>query len=125
MDGVLVFREKTTDSLVRALRITPYFPELRGIMVHDEKGRIEPGILEKRTGLPIIVIKSLPRSSGHVRKLSRRPNNSRSRQSSLDPSNLQKIMALTTIKGVIPEPLRIAHLLAKLPIFRNIAHDKR
>lgn len=125
LDGVLVFREKTPDSLARALRITPYFPELRGIMIHDEKGRIDRLIVEKKTELPVIVFKSL-RSSGRPKgRLSQRASNNQSRPIFSAPSNPERIIDLTTTRQGTPEPLRIAHLLAKLPIFRNISHDKR
>ena len=125
LDGVLVFREKTPDSLAGALRITPYFPELRGIMIHDEKGRIDPLIVEKKAELPVVVLKSLRSSGRPAGRLSQRESNNRSRPIFFVPSNRERIIALTTTRRGTPEPVRIAHLLAKLPIFRNISHDKR
>lgn len=125
MDGVLIFREETTASLVRALKMTPYFPELRGIIVHDEKGWLNSRIVEGKTELPVIVFKSLRKSAGQRRKISGRVSDSQARALSPDPTSPRGLITLTMTKGGIPEPLRIAHLLAKLSVFHDISHDKR
>src|SRR2546425_2411938 len=59
LDGVLVFESKPilkSRSIASAIRGTRFFPELRLIMVHDPKSRLEAKVIERLTKLPVIQV---------------------------------------------------------------------
>jgi endonuclease V-like protein UPF0215 family len=123
LDGVVVFPSnlnaaKLTDEIVE----TKYFPELRAIMVHDPTTRLGSESTMRKTGLPAIFVDRQIRG--------KRPMGMRDRprllsiRTELDRPSLARVLDLTQRGGFLPEPLRIAHLLAKLHISGTIAHDK-
>jgi endonuclease V-like protein UPF0215 family len=91
---------------------TRYFPELRAIMVHDPKNRSNTDTIEKITRLPVVAVsKPRPRRPGF-----RAAPAGRGRlwvRTSLPDETLSRILSLTTVFGRLPEPARVAHLLAK------------
>ena len=115
LDGVLVLPSKPTFETTRiasAIIKTRFFPELRLIMTHDPETQLDPMVIERLTKLPVITVDSTRkrRSSGF------KPYKIGQKQflvkSTLPPSVLQEILSTTWATGMLPEPLRIAHLLA-------------
>jgi endonuclease V-like protein UPF0215 family len=116
LDGVLVLPSRVmleTTWIASAIVRTRFFPELRLIMTHDPKRQLDPKVIERLTKLPVITVDSTRkrRSSGF------KPYKIGQKQflvkSTLPPSVLQEILSTTWATGMLPEPLRIAHLLAK------------
>jgi len=119
LDGVVVFPSNPTPksrSIASAILATRFFPELRLIMTHDPKARIDSKVIEKWTKLPVIQIDSARRNpdgfkSYHV------AGKELQVKSSLQPRTLQEALSTTWTTGILPEPLRIAHLLARSRFF--------
>jgi len=115
LDGVVTFPKRmTTELLSKSVLGTKYFPELRLIMVHDPKRALEIRTLQDATGLPVITV----RTAKTGQKLSRRRSPRAgakliARNKTLDSSSLEMVLRLTRTKGPLPEPVRVAHLLAK------------
>jgi len=122
LDGVAVLptmRLSSTKTVASAIVELRFFPELRLIMVHDPQGHLDPKILKRLTKLPVIKINSsgaknvegyLPYRFGRKILLLK---------SSLEVQILRQILATTWTTGILPEPLRIAHLVANSPFFRE------
>jgi hypothetical protein len=116
LDGILVLtpnpRPKTALIASEILR-SRFFPELRLIMTHDPETRLDPKVIERLTGLPVIRVDSTRnRQSDGFRsyKIGRKQLQVKS---SLPPRILQQILSTTWTGGMLPEPLRVAHLLAR------------
>jgi endonuclease V-like protein UPF0215 family len=116
LDGVLVLPSKPTFEttwIASAIMRTRFFPELRLIMTHDSKTQLDPMVIERFTKLPVVQVNSTRkrRSSGF------KPYKVGQKQllvkSTLSPSVLQEILSTTWATGIFPEPIRIAHLLAR------------
>src|SRR6266849_9841996 len=61
LDGVLVFPSNPipeSRSIASAILETRFFPELRLIMTHDPKTRLDINIIERLTKLPVIQVNS-------------------------------------------------------------------
>src|SRR5213594_1593566 len=56
LDGILTFHETITRKLSEEIQESRYYPELRIIMLHDLKSRLDTRQLWKATGLPVIEI---------------------------------------------------------------------
>ena len=115
LDGVFTLRDpgRLSDREIAGRIIgTRYFPELRAIMVHDPENRSNTDTIEKATRLPVIALSSVrPRRPGF-----RVAPAGRGRlwvRTSLPGETLSRILSLTTVFGRLPEPARVAHLLAK------------
>jgi endonuclease V-like protein UPF0215 family len=119
LDGVASFPAYRNDVSRRvAKRITEwaYFPELRAIMLHDPTDQLDSTALEGLTELPTMVISKdeLNHSRGYQRfqgDLGRLWVKTR-----LEPSSLKKILSVSWTIDKLPEPLRVAHLLARLKV---------
>ncbi|SRR5712692_7933424 len=116
LDGVLVLPSRVmleTTRIASAIIRTRFFPELRLIMTHDPKAQLDPKVIEGLTKLPVVQVDSTRkrRSSGF------KPYKVGRKQllvkSTVPPSVLQEILSRTWATGTLPEPLRIAHLLAR------------
>jgi endonuclease V-like protein UPF0215 family len=122
LDGVLVFSSKPilrSSSIASAILKTRFFPELRLIMTHDPEMRLKPRLIERLTNLPVIEVdsKRKTRSAG-FEPYSVRGRNLHAK-TSLQPRTLQEILLTTWTMGMLPEPLRIAHLIARSRFFRK------
>jgi len=117
LDGVISIPTSLKNTVrERARRIvnSAYFPELRAIMLHNPDDERDSRPLERMTSLPTITIsKDGPRHGRGYKvfggNLSRLWVKTR-----LEPAILKKTLTATWTFGELPEPLRIAHLLANL-----------
>ncbi|TMI19899.1 hypothetical protein E6H32_00475 [Candidatus Bathyarchaeota archaeon] len=120
LDGVVVFPSNPipkSRSIASAILVTRFFPELRLIMMHDPQARIDPKVIEKWTKLPVIQIGSSRRRNPDGFKSYHVAGKELRVKSSLQPRTLQEILSTTWTTGILPEPLRIAHLLARSRFF--------
>jgi endonuclease V-like protein UPF0215 family len=120
LDGVVVFPYDPfpkSRSIASAILETRFFPELRLIMTHDPKARVDPGVIEKLTKLPVIHIDSARRRNLVSFRSYRVGGKELQVKSSLPPETLQEVLSTTWTTGRLPEPLRIAHLLARSRFF--------
>ncbi len=125
LDGVLAFAGQIRAAeLAQQITETKYFPELRVIMIHDPRRRLNPRVIRRVTAMPLIQV---PRGKTKFGNGEGPHDESRKNwvRTALHPSALGKILALTLLRGSLPEPVRIAHLLAKLHMFGPISRDKR
>jgi endonuclease V-like protein UPF0215 family len=126
LDGILAFSKKiSSDQLAREITQTKYFPELRIIMLHDRYGNLNPRILQRITQLPFINIPHVENKRAHGARDFGSTRYQDWSARGLDPSMLRRILGLTQVRGPLPEPARIAHLLAKLHTFGTRLQDKR
>src|SRR5712692_10460970 len=61
LDGIVVFPSNPipkSKSIRSAILGTRFFPELRLVMTHDPKGRLDAKVIERVTRLPVIQIDS-------------------------------------------------------------------
>ena len=115
LDGVLTFSRKlSVVELAREVTASKYFPELRVIMVHDPKHRLNSQVIRRVTAMPLIQVPLGLKTEVRNRETSENQSSRDWKEIGLDPSTLRKIVALTLVRGTLPEPARIAHLLAKL-----------
>ena len=120
LDGIVVFPSKPipkSKSIASAILETRFFPELRLIMTHDPKARIDPGVIEKWTKLPATQIDAARRRNPVSFRSYRVGGKELQVKSSLPPGILQEVLSTTWTTGMLPEPLRIAHLLARSRFF--------
>jgi uncharacterized protein len=112
LDGILNFQETTTGRLAEEIRDSRYYPELRIVMLHDPKNRLlDPELLWKATGLPIIEItKSRPQSRNSIARFEKKDKIIYAR-SKLNLETIRKIVDLSWIFDDLPEPVRVAHLV--------------
>lgn len=115
LDGIVSFpqtRQNKARHLARNILETQYFPELRSVMIHDPKNSLDPRTIQETTRLPIIQVSSVkPADSKSYRVF----NGKRGHlwvSSRLPPSILDKVISLTWTTGRLPEPTRVAHLIA-------------
>jgi endonuclease V-like protein UPF0215 family len=117
LDGVVSFPSSRNDAsrtLAERIIESAYFPELRAVMLHDPDDQLDSTVVERMTKLPTMVISS------------DKPNHSRGYRcfqgdlgriwlkTRLESTTLKKILSISWTIGKLPEPLRVAHLLAKL-----------
>jgi endonuclease V-like protein UPF0215 family len=127
LDGVVVLPSSPTPntrSIASAILETRFFPELRVIMTHDPETRLNSRTIERLTRLPVIQVKSSREgnSNGFKPYIIRRKE--LQVKSSLPPGILQEILSITWTTGILPEPLRIAHLLARSRFFGKNTHSQ-
>jgi hypothetical protein len=116
LDGVLVFKPPPKNNrnwLANQIVKIPYYPELRGIMLHDPSNRLNPSSIERLTQLFSITL-SHPRAQLSKKFISfKGPGGRLLVKTRLPTSTLEKIFTVTWTTGKFPEPVRVAHLLAK------------
>ena len=111
LDGVVTFRPQTRKYIGHEISRIPYFPELRGIMLHDPKHRLDPDSIENDTGLPVMVVGTSSRITSDM-LLVRTHKGSLLVRTKIPTSTLNKIVDLTWSFGRLPEPLRLSHLFS-------------
>src|SRR5881628_3546616 len=112
LDGVMRIQgADSTNSFAVAkfVRASRYYPELRVIMTHDKRQTLNGRSLEKAVGLPVIQVAINP-THGYRRYLTK--NGTVSIRSRLPVETITRIVSLIWTRGKMPEPLRIAHLIA-------------
>ena len=122
LDGAITFRNITETAgveLARNVRGTKYFPELKAIMIHDPEALLNLESLARITGLPILVapdrLKRFDKSFRVLQSDHGRLSTSTETESSVTHEMLMEIWTV----GKLPEPIRIAHLLSRLPAGRG------
>ena len=119
LDGVIPFSsDAKSSSIERTRRIidSAYFPELRAVMLHNPNNERDSDSLENATRLPTIAIckdeparnRGYKTFNGNLGQLWIKTR--------LEPTILKKILASSWTFGRLPEPLRLAHLLATLDL---------
>ncbi|TMI13557.1 hypothetical protein E6H35_06630 [Candidatus Bathyarchaeota archaeon] len=122
LDGIVVFPSKPipeSKSIRSAILGTRFFPELRLVMTHDPKMRLDAKVIERLTRLPVLQIDSARNSSSTGFKPYKIGTKWLQVKSLLPPRVLQQILSTTWATGMLPEPLRIAHLVARSRFFRE------
>lgn len=94
---------------------TRYFPELRAIMMHNPGHRSKTENIERITGLPVISI-STAKPGRRGLRIHQTKRGKLWVRTSLPSETLDKIVSLTWTFGKLPEPARVAHLLARTRI---------
>ena len=119
VDGVIsasINQNSVTREWGRRIIDSAYFPELRAIMLHNPNDELDSLLLERITSLPTMSISRDKPSHGlgyeaFVGSLGRLWVKTR-----LESTILKKILAASWSYGKLPEPLRVAHLLAGLDL---------
>ncbi len=117
MDGVISFPpnpKNTMRECARRIVDSSYFPELRAVMLHDPDDDRDSRSLERITSLPTIAVSKDEPGHGRGYKVF---NGNLGRlwvKTRLELTILMKILAASWTFGRLPEPLRVAHLLASL-----------
>ncbi len=112
LDGVMRLQgSNSTNSfaVARFVRASRYYPELRVIMTHDKKRTLNARSLEKAVGLPVIQVATSPKH-GYRRYLAKK--GAVGIRTRLPVQTVNRIVSLTWTRGKMPEPVRIAHLIA-------------
>jgi hypothetical protein len=120
LDGVLVLPFEPipkSKSVASAILGTRFFPELRLIMTHDPEARLDAQAIERLIKLPVIEIDSARKRNSEGFKPYKLGRRELQVKSTLLPRILQEILFTTWTTGMFPEPLRIAHLLARSRFF--------
>lgn len=120
LDGVVVLPSCPTPnsrSIASAILETRFFPELKLIMTHDPETRLNSRTIERSTKLPVIQTNSARERNLNGFKPYIIGRKELQVKSSLPPGTLQEILSITWTTGILPEPLRIAHLLARSRFF--------
>ena len=117
MDGVISFPpnpKNTMRECARRIVDSAYFPELRAVMLHDPDGERDSRALERTTGLPTIAISKDEPGHGRGYKVFNGNPGGLWVKTRLELTILKKILTASWTFGRLPEPLRVAHLLARL-----------
>ena len=116
LDGVFVLPPKPTFKttwIASAIIRTRFFPELRLIMTHYPETQLDRKTIERLTKLPVIAVDSTRKRQSDGFKSYKVGEKQLQVKSSLPSEILQEILSTTWATGILPEPLRIAHLLAR------------
>ena len=116
LDGVLLLPSNPrleTKWIASEIIRTRFFPELRLIMTHDPETQLDPMEIERLTKLPVITVDSTRKRQSDGFKSYKVGQRQLKVKSPLPPRILQEILCTTLTTGTLPEPLRIAHLLAR------------
>jgi len=120
LDGVMLFPSSPipkSRSVASAILRSRFLPELRLIMTHDPETRLDAKAIERLTKLPVIQINSSRKRNSNGSKPYKVGRKELQVNSSLLPRILQEILSTTWTTGILPEPLRIAHLLVRSRFF--------
>jgi endonuclease V-like protein UPF0215 family len=117
LDGVFTLEKAAKSSvLARKVTETKYFPELRTIMIHGSTPALDAGVIERTTLLPVITVPVESQGDDRGYKTIEITGRRISVKTRMDSKILLDILSLTVIRGLLPEPIRIAHLLAKMSL---------
>jgi len=117
LDGVVSFPSSRNDrsrTLAKRIIETEYFPELRVIMQYDPDDQLDSTVVERITKLPTIVISNDKPNDGRGYQCFQGDLGRLWVKTRLESATLKKILSVSWTTGNLPEPLRVAHLLAKL-----------
>ena len=117
MDGVISLPpnpKNTVRECARRIVDSAYFPELRAIMLHDPNDERDSRSLERITSLPTIAISKDEPGHGRGNKVFNGNPGGLWVKTRLELTILKKILTASWTFGRLPEPLRVAHLLASL-----------
>ncbi len=117
LDGVISFPpnpENTMRECARRIVDSAYFPELRAVMLHDPGDERDSRSLERITSLPTIAISKDEPGHGRGYKVFHGNPGGPWVKTRLELTILKKILTASWTFGRLPEPLRVAHLLASL-----------
>lgn len=117
LDGVILFPSNSKNVMrecARGVLDSAYFSELRAIMLHSPDDERASRSLESMTGLPTIAISKDEPRHGRGYKVFRRNRGLLWVKTRLELAILTKILSVSWTFGRLPEPLRVAHLLASL-----------
>jgi|SRR6267143_2071111 len=120
LDGVLVLPTepaRKTAWIASAIIRTRFFPELRLFMMHDPETQLNSKVIERLTKLPVITVNSKRKRQSDGFRSYKVGQKQLQVKGSLPPRILQEILSTTWATGPLPEPLRIAHLLARSRFF--------
>ncbi len=115
LDGVIRLglpRKQPDRELARGILAAKYYPELRAIMLHDPGLHLDPDVLEKLANLPVMGV-SRVRGLGAGYTSLHSGHGTIYHRSHLSRSTMDKILSLTWSYGGLPEPARLAHVLAR------------
>jgi endonuclease V-like protein UPF0215 family len=119
LDGLISFRPSPKDaSGEQARRVvhSSFFPELRAVMFHGLGNRRDRHLMERITNLPTLtILEDEPRGKRGYKAFHSRLG-SLWVKASLEQTILRKILDASWTLGRLPEPLRVAHLLAQLDL---------
>jgi hypothetical protein len=116
LDGVAVFPSNAipnSKSIAFGILRTRFFPELRLVMTHDPSARLDTKVIERMTGLPVIEVESVSSRKSERFKPYKVGRRELQANSTLPPRTVQEILSTTWTTGMLPEPLRIAHLVSR------------
>ena len=117
VDGIISFPSSGNDaSRMVAKRIieSAYFPEVRAIMQYDPDDQLDSTVVERITKLPTMVISNDKPNDGRGYQCFQGDLGRLWVKTRLESTTLKKILSVSWTTGKLPEPLRVAHLLAKL-----------
>ncbi len=117
LDGIISFPSSGNDaSRMVAKRIieSAYFPEVRAIMQYDPDDQLDSTVVERITKLPTMVISNDKPNDGRGYQCFQGDLGRLWVKTRLESTTLKKILSVSWTTGKLPEPLRVAHLLAKL-----------
>lgn len=122
LDGVISFPpnpKNTVRECARRIVDSAYFPELRAVMLHDPNDERDSRSLERITRLPTIAISKDELRPGRGYKVFQGNLGRLWVKTRVELTILKKILTASWTFGRLPEPLRLAHLLAR-PDFLEI-----
>jgi endonuclease V-like protein UPF0215 family len=111
LDGIIDFHEIDDGNFAEKIRESRYYPELRVVMLHDPKGRLDTRELWKATGLPVIEITKIRSRINEDYMRFEKKNKIIYASSTLEPEMTRQIIHLSWTIDDLPEPVRVAHLL--------------
>lgn len=117
LDGVISFPSNPKNAMTECARgivDSAHFLELRAIMLHNPDDERDSRSLESITGLPTMAISKDEPRHGRGYKIFHRNRGRLWMKTRLEPAILTKILTVSWTFGRLPEPLRVAHLLASL-----------
>jgi len=115
LDGVFTLNhEEKPHALARRVTETKYFPELQAIMIHGTTSELDFNLMKRVTSLPVIIVPVNGKIDGRGYEKVRLRGRTALFKTSPDPHTILEILSLTTRRGHLPEPVRIAHLLGRL-----------
>ena len=117
LDGLISFRPNPKNaSREQARRVvdSAFFPELRVVMLHCPSNRGDRHLMERLTNLPTVAISEDKLSNRRGYKAIHSCLGRLWVKTRLERTTLRKVLDTSWTFGRLPEPLRVAHLLAEL-----------
>jgi endonuclease V-like protein UPF0215 family len=117
LDGLISFRPNPKNaSREQARRVvdSAFFPELRVVMLHGPSNRGDRHSMEELTNLPTVAISEDKLSNWRGYKVFHSPIGRLWVKTRLEWITLRKVLDASWKFGRLPEPIRVAHLLAEL-----------